>query len=409
MKKPCIGTPLTDRTSGIGSVYHLSQNSIFYPGRETLLQLWKSYGTREDVYTSNEGPIKSTKYSRFTIIAWPNDRHFEYVVEQISTEIAVEEFPSRGPVDSTSVREFLDIISKKHGWGVDPHPWYVGPRASVGFCRAFSSLVVGINDPELAKSFFTKFCMRLGHLNDLTEYSTLVAALIMMIRVYAWSEIGVDVMKVMGIKANYGMTYGVELPLLVAGELDDGEAKQALICAVIGKEHFQLSSAAAAKVLWKNVVHPGDRQSFDQVTSKFQKKQAENPKPYVEVISRHISDYDGSEGQFSVLKAIAFKRMEWLKTEIERLDKVEKNFSWKMPYAQYKGPAVENLLRAQTSPQSIGSTNLRFRRTLQGVEEPIVTITKTKKWFEDLQIKLPQFKAELARWSAVYGKYSEEQ
>ncbi|OWZ11698.1 hypothetical protein PHMEG_00015243 [Phytophthora megakarya] len=168
----------------------------------------------------------------------------------------------------------------------------------------------------------------------------------MMIRAYAWSEIGVVGMKVMGIEANYGMTYGVELPLLVAGELDDGEAKQAFIGAVIRKEHFQLSSATAAEVMWKNVVHTGDRQSFGQVTSKFQKKKAEYLKPYVEVISRHINDYDWSEDRFSVLKAIAFKRMEWLKTDIRRLDMVEMGFSWNMPYAQYDNdPAVENALR----------------------------------------------------------------
>ncbi|OWZ11699.1 hypothetical protein PHMEG_00015244 [Phytophthora megakarya] len=37
--------------------------------RTLRTRLWKSYGTPEDVYTGNEGPIKSTKYSRFTIIA----------------------------------------------------------------------------------------------------------------------------------------------------------------------------------------------------------------------------------------------------------------------------------------------------------------------------------------------------
>ncbi|KAG6945857.1 hypothetical protein JG688_00016344 [Phytophthora aleatoria] len=34
--------------------------------------------------------------------------------------------------------------------------------------------------------------------------------------------------------------------------------------------------------------------------------------------------------------------------------------------------------------------------------DPFVTITKTRKWFEDSQVKLAQYKAELARLSEIY-------
>ncbi|RAW37808.1 hypothetical protein PC110_g5955 [Phytophthora cactorum] len=51
------------------------------PANETFLQFWKAYGNSEDVYTGNEGPIKSTKYSRFAIVAWPAECHLENVAK----------------------------------------------------------------------------------------------------------------------------------------------------------------------------------------------------------------------------------------------------------------------------------------------------------------------------------------
>lgn len=108
------------------------------PGRETFLQLWKSFGSTDDVFTGNEGPIKMTKYHRFAIIAWPATRYFENVIKFMSAEIAAEAFVSCGSVDAAVLRSLLDTARVKHYWG-KPGAHYGQIRATVRFCRSFVS------------------------------------------------------------------------------------------------------------------------------------------------------------------------------------------------------------------------------------------------------------------------------
>ncbi|KAF1781384.1 hypothetical protein GQ600_9591 [Phytophthora cactorum] len=189
------------------------------------------------------------------------------------------------------------------------------------------------------------------------------------------------------------------LLLLVAGGVDDGIAKQALITAAMTKEAYDLSSLDAVEILW-DVCRSGDKQTFDMVTSKIEKK---DPREL---------------GQF--VETIAGKRTEWLKEEIEKLDKIDKDFSWRMPYADDpEYPEVEEFLRGSEQSWTVRGVQtfngqiqefagLReakeyAKRCLnEGQEDPFVTITKTRKWFEDSQVKLAQYKAELALLSEIY-------
>ncbi|KAI9983701.1 hypothetical protein PInf_007768 [Phytophthora infestans] len=211
------------------------------PSHETFLQFWKAFGNTEDVYTGNEGPIKSTKYGRFAIIAWPVVRHLENVANLMSAELAVEE-------------------TNEYNYFADP------------------------------------------------------------------------------------------------GESD------------------------------------------------------------MEVLLHGITD----------------KRMQWLKREIERLEKIDKEFSWRMPYAEDPDyPSFEDFLRGPdrfwimkgvptwdgdvqefTGPREVkkyakrclfeGQYESSYTAEAEAGETLFVTITKTRKWFEDSQVKLAQYQTELARLSTIY-------
>ncbi|KAF1790782.1 Oxoglutarate/iron-dependent dioxygenase [Phytophthora cactorum] len=182
----------------------------------------------------------------------------------------------------------------------------------------------------------------------------------------------------------------MELLLLVAGGVDDGIAKQALITAAMTKEAYDLSSLDAVEILW-DVCRSGDKQTFDMV------------------FTHYMSDYGKTSEQFVVLKTIAGKRTEWLKEEIEKLDKIDKDFSWECPT-----PMIRNTQRLKSFCEIQEFAGLREAKeyakrclnegqyessyTTEAGEDndPFVTITKTRKWFEDSQVKLAQYKAELA-------------
>ncbi|KAG4039824.1 hypothetical protein PC123_g24624 [Phytophthora cactorum] len=95
-------------------------------------------------------------------------------------------------------------------------------------------------------------------------------------RAFAWDEIGETLLNVLRNrtgKFNYYEKRGdsdMELLLLVAGGVDDGIAKQALITAAMTKEAYDLSSLDAVEILW-DVCRSGDKQTFDMVTSKIEK------------------------------------------------------------------------------------------------------------------------------------------
>ncbi|KAF1781376.1 hypothetical protein GQ600_9580 [Phytophthora cactorum] len=85
--------------------------------------------------------------------------------------------------------------------------------------------------------------------------------------------------------------------------------------------------------LW-SAVRSGDTQTVDLITTKIQEREPHELGHFVGVFSRYINDY-GEVSELHVLKTIASKRKEWLKQEMEKLDKVGKEFSWRMPYADF--------------------------------------------------------------------------
>ncbi|KAG3127641.1 hypothetical protein PI126_g21762 [Phytophthora idaei] len=156
-------------------------------------------------------------------------------------------------------------------------------------------------------------------------------------RTFVWEDIGEDLLKVLGCRkftrpGGNGAS-DMEMLLLVAGGLDDGVAKQALINASMAREDYVIRSREAVEVLW-SAVRSGDTQTVDLITTKIQEREPHELGHFVGVFSRYINDY-GEVSELHVLKTIASKRKEWLKQEMEKLDKVGKEFSWRMPYADF--------------------------------------------------------------------------
>ncbi|ETM51067.1 hypothetical protein L914_05001 [Phytophthora nicotianae] len=314
----------------LGHIESSLKFNFLNPGRESLLQMWKSYGDSEDAYTGNDGPVKRTKYSRFAIVAWPANLHLMYMTIFVSAEIAVEELLRQRPVGAVCLRDLLTITTTKDRWGKVNALGYM-PKASLRFCRSFFELLVDTKDVELAKMFITNFCPNLG---GLAESTTLVPVIANIVRTFAWDDIG-DTLLALFQQHRYD-TKGVsdtELLLLVASHLDGGFAKTATITAAMAKAEYAIRFSEAVEVLWQ-VVRSGDDQNFEMVTTKIQKRDPRELGPFVEVCLHYTSDYDRSSEQFKALQMIAGKRMEWLKGEIQRLDKVDKVFSWRMPYAE---------------------------------------------------------------------------
>ncbi|CAI5713219.1 unnamed protein product [Peronospora farinosa] len=406
------------------------------PGGETFYWLWDSFTRSEDIdFTGNEGPIKSTKYSRFAIFAWPAVRHEENMLNFTSAEHAIEDLASRKPVSAAALRTFLDAASSKFGWGVEDRGRR-GAMASVRFCRSFLNLLVDVGDPELTKLFLSKYCPRLGKQN---ENASLIPAFIKIASTFSWDDVGEALLDILGTQSpywGYGEKPGdsaVELLLRVAAGLNDGVPRQALLAKAlkkIEKEKTILHSSTAAEVLWKHAICLGDSQSFDMVISKLDKMEPSELGPFGNVLVQHGSDFDPTSEQFALLSKIAAKRVEWLKGEIHKLDKLSKTFSWEMPYAGFserkeiteflRGPQQSMTLKGERSDQNF--MNLRTAKELATTcnderiressyvakasvsehEDAVVIITKTRKWYEDSQANLVRYAEEMANLSDVY-------
>ncbi|KAE9300951.1 hypothetical protein PF008_g22882 [Phytophthora fragariae] len=136
----------------------------------------------------------------------------------------------------------------------------------------------------------------------------------------------------------------MELLLQVADAVDDAGARQDLIKMAAGKD-LKLRTFNDVDMFWKHVILPSDAQVFKAMADKILKKEPSELGPFVECFSKYVDKRD-TTGKFAVLEEIASKRMGWLKEEIERLDKFDKTFSWKMPYAEDpENPAIEEFLR----------------------------------------------------------------
>ncbi|KAJ8569204.1 hypothetical protein ON010_g6058 [Phytophthora cinnamomi] len=250
-------------------------------------KLWKFYGTAENVFTGNEGPIKSTRYSRFAVVAWPVSRHLEIVLNLMSAKLAVEELLSRRPVDAIELRSFPDAVVVRYGLS----PFYRGTiKASVRFSRSFCELMLDVGEADLATMFLT-------------------------------NTVGAALLDVLGNQTDVLQFYEtpgdseMELLLQMADAVDDAKARQDLVKMAVEMD-LKLQTSKVVDMFWKHVILPGDTEMFKSMTDKVMQKKPSELYPFVQVFSKCVDKRD-TTCKFAVLEAIAAYQVSWLEEEFK--------------------------------------------------------------------------------------------
>ncbi|KAK1932467.1 hypothetical protein P3T76_012051 [Phytophthora citrophthora] len=412
----------------IGYSFSETELNFLNPGHETFLELWKAYTSTGDVYTRNEGMVRRTTYLRFAVVAWPEAKYIENVLYFMPPETAAELLVARRPIDIKIVKQLLEAASKKHRWGLkDSYGNLL--KASLRFSRAMCDLLLDTNDLNLAVEFFSNFCLRLGYLE---ENKTLLPGIMKAIQMFDWSVIGEAVLGVLGDTnkmvlveeypedeekpkltkvGGFGNDSSSELLLQVASGLSDGEAKQCVVKAAVGNG-LDVRSATVARVLWEHV--STHTELVAEVVAKLQQKQPHELVPFTDCFLQYIADLDEEDEMCSQLRGIADKRREWLREEIQRL---EKPFSWEMPYAKKTKDKILGFLRGPDETMTMEfkkhgvyvANNFVKEILSRGPWHASVTMeidtiakkasyvkfTKTRKWFDDETAKIPEYKLEL--------------
>ncbi|KAE9318668.1 hypothetical protein PF008_g18454 [Phytophthora fragariae] len=170
--------------------------------------------------------------------------------------------------------------------------------------------------------------------------------------------------------------------LKVVTGLDNGAAKQALLklaaekAACFPKDGLCLDGPV--ELLLEHAIRCEDKTIFDSVVNVFKEVDASLLEYVATTISQSIRDMDPTNERYPVLASIVSKRIEWLKSQIEVLDKP---FTWEMSDAEFSDNAkVQAFLRClhendqeRTQIQRISRrTELRSRLDAQQSKERFV-------------------------------------
>ncbi|KAG6945614.1 hypothetical protein JG688_00016467 [Phytophthora aleatoria] len=231
-----------------------------------------------------------------------------------------------------------------------------------------------------------------------------------------------------------GVTH-LEMTLQVLDGLEGGPAQQALLNMAVelvvkpGSEDSKqedtqgdLNSPNAIGILWKHVIQSSAKEPFDVMINHIMLKDPSELGQTIEVFSQYAADLGETSEKFMVLASIAAKRAKWLKREIRVLDKP---FSWEMPDANFPdNKSIEDFLRGSgismntegltfcglPDARKYAATCVREKQddasfTMKPAgkgKKAFVTITKTRKWFNNCQKELVQHRAELDELQKLY-------
>ncbi|KAE9278564.1 hypothetical protein PF008_g28587 [Phytophthora fragariae] len=389
-------------------------------GHETFYELWRPHGSsKEKGFMGNHGPSKKTMYSRYAVIGWPAARGVKNALEFIN-EAAVSEMKTQKPIDTGAVGDILiklqaELEKKK-------------PNAkpiSTEFFQALCEILVDAGDVAFVNEFFLKCFGKLcAHLQD---KDAVVPVLTTMFRSLNWNEIGREVLESFG---QLDHRTSLEIGVLVADGLDDGETKTALMHYGMEKA-VQLSDGMAscstktAEILWKWVLGSDEPDALTTFAEKVTKSQPSSLDVATRVFVQCLDQIDTKGTKFAALAAIVEKRITWLKAQIQQLDKP---FSWEMPDAEFSDNAqVQTFLRG-TAQSMVTKDVHRFKKlqdahnfvakwmraeqksasyVMAASEEDgtaVVTITKTRAWFSARQKELLQYTTELEMLTTHFGE-----
>ncbi|KAE9031381.1 hypothetical protein PF011_g126 [Phytophthora fragariae] len=391
----------------------LSTLNFLNPSQEMLVELWMPHGIcKRGGYTGNEGPTKSTVYCTYAIIAWPAALHTEKTLEYMPEDVGVELLSAQKSTDAAVLRDFLENLNARLE-GQGKVAWYsYRDDVSVKFCRTLCELLVAAGDSELVNFFFSKLCPSLDGLED---NESLIQPMISIVRAFDWNDIGQVILKTFGeFVSRRGEILGasnLEMNLKVVTGLDNGAAKQALLklaaekAACFPKDGLCLDGPV--ELLLEHAIRCEDKTIFDSVVNVFKEVDASLLEYVATTISQSIRDMDPTNERYPVLASIVSKRIEWLKSQIEVLDKP---FTWEMSDAEFsdnvkvqaflRGPAVsmkmtksvhkfkgfQDARNCAADWMRNNQRNASFEMQASSTSgNAIVTITKTRKWYTGCQ------------------------
>ncbi|KAG1689839.1 hypothetical protein DVH05_001873 [Phytophthora capsici] len=290
--------------------YGETELDFLNPGRETLLEFWKAYGTTGDVYTGNEGVVRRTTYCRFAIVVWPESKYIRNIIYFMPPESAAELVAAHKPVDIAMVKNLLETASWKNKWGEND---YTGnARASLRFSRTVCDLLLDTDDVNLVTKFFTEYCVRLGYLEG---SETMLPSLMKIIQKFGWSFIGEAVLAVLKNTEVMVLTEGLENPKLlkvggfeydssaelllqVADGFSEGEEKRSIVQTAI-ENGLDVRSTTAARILWEYAT--SHTEIIKDVVTNLELKEPHELVPFTECFSQYIADLDEEDETFTKL------------------------------------------------------------------------------------------------------------
>ncbi|KAF4031489.1 putative Fe2OG dioxygenase domain-containing protein [Phytophthora infestans] len=384
------------------------------PTRETLGHLWGRYA----VSIEDKHRRRTTEYAPYAIVAWPAAQHEEKAMAFMPVDAAIEAVYARKSIDGETLRKLLcDIGAKLDAIGTN----YNRDELSVKSCRLICEMLVDAGNSELVKQFFKDASSKSSCLKSsipvfappfgrLENNHLLVPAITKIVRTFDWNDYGSELLH------RFGCWNEMEMALRVADGLETGAAQDALLQkAVCLVRQDKLFSSKAAWIFVKWAIRGGRVYvaMFSEIDPSLLGPVVEQSLPFLGSISTT------SNGSLVDLVAILPKRIQWLTGQIELLDKP---FSWKMPDAKFaENPKVEAFLRGPDFIMKVtkgmqkfksfqdannyaakwtreDQVNASFETEASSMNaDAVVTITKTRKWFEERQRRLLAYKAELNR------------
>ncbi|ETL88677.1 hypothetical protein L917_12265 [Phytophthora nicotianae] len=185
-------------------------------------------------------------------------------------------------------------------------------------------------DLTLVEEFITEYCPRLA---GSSGNESLVLGISSIIRSFNWNDIEEAILNLTIQVPDWGIwkseenipRIDVEMTLRVIGGLDRGPAQQKLLTLAVDKaaklDSKELQHPGILNLLWKWTIRTDDSKIFGTVATKCSKMDSSQLGPVIEALLVYIGELAPSDGKVDILKSLMSKRIEWLKQQIEGLDR----------------------------------------------------------------------------------------
>ncbi|ETN18788.1 hypothetical protein PPTG_04273 [Phytophthora nicotianae INRA-310] len=397
------------------------------PALETIRQIW----ARHEVNRTEKYGAIHIEYAAYAIVAWPAAQHEDKALAFMPIDVVVDTVYARKPIDAATLRNLLNDIGTRLDEG---RKYFNRDDLSVKSFCLICEMLLDARDSELVKMFFTDTSSKFGSLEPpipvfsppfgrLKNWASLVPVITKILRTFDWKDYGEDLLHRFGSWNKYDIkVYDHEesrmrMALQIVDGLDNGAAQDALLRMIfqmaeaLDKEDIRLFRDVGLLLKW--ISRSSEKTVIDKVSTILNQI---DPSRLGSVIEKSLPFWADIE-KVEELAAIATKRMQWLTDQIESMDKP---FSWEMPHASFPdNNKVEIFLRGPDATMKVTKKVQKFKSfqdannyAAKWIREEqvnasfeteasstnadaVVTITKTRKYFNECQHKLQAYKTEL--------------